>query len=145
MIDTIKSETKKTIYECCKRHSKSKGMSVEDVQLILGVDDNGVTYWVCEKYKPVLQLDILGVLGVKFDLTGFKSQLAPQFILKSIIRFAQQHKIEMSKTMVMCVPSTNEKGRPDVLLYLYAGAQYVETITFETLFREEDLEMFAKG
>ena len=143
MIDTIKSETKSTIYKCCERYAKSKEVSIESVQLILGADGNGVTYWVCENYVPKLQMDILEVLGVKIDFSGgIKSKLAPQFILQSLIRFAQQYKIEMEKTMVMCIPSKNEKGKPDVLLYLYKGSQYLETITFENLFREEDLQSF---
>lgn len=141
MIDTIKSETKKTMYGCCKRHAEKKGLAITDVQLSLGVHDDSVTYWVYEKYSPVLQLDILGVLGVKFDLTMIKSKLAPQFILKSLIRFAQQYKVEVHNTKVLCIPFTNELGKPDVHLYLYNGSEYLETITFENLFREDDIEL----
>lgn len=143
MIDTIKRETKTTIYNCCERYAKSKEMPIEEVQLVLGADGNGVTYWVCEKYVPKVQMDILEVLGVRIDFTGgIKSKLAPQFILQSIIRFAQKYGIEVEKTMVMCIPCKNENGKPDVLLYLYKGSQYLETITFENLFREEDLQSF---
>jgi hypothetical protein len=41
----------------------------------------------------------------------------------------------------MCVPSKDENGKSDVLLFVYNGVNYVETITFHELFREEDVEM----
>ena len=95
---------------------------------------------MCEEYKPKQELDILGVLGVRIDFLGY-SRLAPPFILKSLIRFSEQNNFPLENSKVMCVPSTNEKGKPDVLLFVYNDNAYVETITFAELFREEDFEI----
>lgn len=140
MIEFIQSETKKMMYGCCERHSKKNQVSIEDVQLILGLDEKGNTYTVCEKYTPKDSLDIMGVLGVRVDFLGY-SRLAPPFITKSLIRFSEANQIDLDKVKIMCVPTTNEKGKPDVLLFLYNEMSYVATITFPELFREEDIEI----
>jgi hypothetical protein len=141
MIDFIQSETKKMMYGCCERHSKKNQVDIEDVQLILGLgDEQDNTYIVCEKYRPKASLDIMGVLGVRVDFLGY-SRLAPPFIKKSLIRFSEAHQIDLDKVKIMCIPTKNEKDKPDVLLFLYNEMSYVETITFSDLFREEDIEI----
>jgi hypothetical protein len=140
MIDFIQSETKKMMYKCCERYSKDKGLNVEGVQLILGIDENGNTYTICEDYVRKENYDIMQVLGVKIDFLGY-SKLAPPFILKSLVRFSKEHKISLDKVLVMCVPTKNEKGKNDILLFIYNDNQYVETIDFDDLFREEDFEL----
>jgi hypothetical protein len=140
MIDFIQSETKKMMYKCCERYARENGLNVEGVQLILGLDENGNTYTVCEDYVRKVNYDIMEVLGVKIDFLGY-SKLAPPFILKSLVRFSEEHKISLDKTLVMCVPTKNEKGKNDVLLFVYNDNQYVETIDFDDLFREEDFEL----
>lgn len=140
MIDFIQSETKKMMYKCCERYSKEKGLSVEKVQLILGLDENGNTYTMCEDYVRKENYDIMQVLGVKLDFLGY-SKLAPPFILKSLIRFSKEFDISLDQILVMCIPTKNEKGKNDVLLFVYNGNKYVETINFDDLFREEDFEL----
>jgi hypothetical protein len=51
------------------------------------------------------------------------------------------NEIEKGNVKVMCVPTKNEKGKGDILLFLYNGNVYVETISFADLFSEEDVEM----
>lgn len=140
MIDFIQSETKKMMYKCCERYSKEKGLSVENVQLILGLDENGNTYTMCEDYVRKENYDIMQVLGVKLDFLGY-SKLAPPFILKSLVRFSKELDIPLDQVLVMCIPTKNEKGKNDVLLFVYNGNKYVETINFDDLFREEDFEL----
>lgn len=140
MIEFIQGETKKIMYKCCERHSKKHHVEIEKVQLILGLDEEGNTYTVCKEYTPVEQLDFLGVLGVKIDFLGY-SRIAPPFIVKSLVRFSETHGLELGSTKVMCVPIKNEKGKGDMLLFLYDGGRYVETITFADLFDERDVEL----
>jgi hypothetical protein len=140
MIDFIQSETKKIMYKCCKKHSEKVKIDIENVQLVLGLDENGNTYTVCENYEPKEHLDILGVLGVRIDFLGY-SHLAPSFILKSLVRFSEKHDFPVVNSKVLCVPTTNEKAKPDILLFVYNNNVYVETITFAELFREEDFEI----
>jgi hypothetical protein len=140
MIDFIQSETKKMMYKCCERYSKEKGLSVDNVQLILGLDENGNTYTMCEDYVRKENYDIMQVLGVKLDFLGY-SKLAPPFILKSLVRFSKELDIPLDQVLVMCIPTKNEKGKNDVLLFVYNGNKYVETINFDDLFREEDFEL----
>jgi hypothetical protein len=140
MIDFIQSETKKMMYKCCERYARENGLNVEGVQLILGLDENGNTYTICEDYVRKVNYDIMEVLGVKIDFLGY-SKLAPPFILKSLVRFSEEHNIPLNKVLVMCVPTKNEKGKNDILLFIYNDNQYVETINFDDLFREEDFEL----
>jgi hypothetical protein len=140
MIDFIQSETKKIMYNCIKRHAEREKKEISSVQLVLGLDENGNTYTVCEEYKPQKELDILEVLGVKIDFLGY-SRLAPPFILKSLVRFSTQFDFRVENSKVMCIASENDKGKPDVLLFVYNKNAYVETITFADLFREEDFEI----
>jgi hypothetical protein len=144
MIDFIQSETKKMMYKCCERYARENSLNVEDVQLILGLDEgldeNRNTYTICNDYVRKENYDIMEVLGVKIDFLGY-SKLAPPFILKSLVRFSEKHKISLDKVLVMCVPTKNEKGKNDILLFVYNDNQYVETINFDDLFREEDFEL----
>lgn len=140
MIDFIQGETKKIMYNCMKRYADSEKKDISTIQLVLGLNEEGNTYTLCETYQPKQELDILGVLGVKIDFLGY-SRLAPPFILKSLIRFSEAYKYPLENSKVMCVPTTNEKNKPDVLLFVYNNNQYVSTITFADLFREEDFEI----
>jgi hypothetical protein len=140
MIEFIQNETKKIMYKCCDRYAKQHQKETEKVQLVLGLNEEGNTYTLCDEYVPVEELDILGVLGVKIDFLGY-SRLAPPFIVKSLVRFSETHNIEIINTKVLCVPTKNEKGKNDMFLFLYNGNQYVETITFSDLFDERDAEL----
>lgn len=140
MIDFIQSETKKIMYNCIKKYAEREKKDISDVQLVLGLDENGNTYTLCENYEPKQELDILGVLGVRIDFLGY-SRLAPPFILKSLVRFSEGYNYPLENSKVMCIPSENEKGKPDVLLFVYNKNAYVDTITFADLFREEDFEI----
>ena len=140
MIDFIQSETKKIMYKCCERYAATQRMSIENVQLVLGLNEDGNTYTVCENYQPKVNMNFLGVLGVKIDFKGY-SVIAPPFIRKSLLRFSEAHNIPHADVKVMCVPSKDENGKSDVFLFVYNGVNYVETITFHELFREEDVEM----
>jgi hypothetical protein len=140
MIDFIQSETKKIMYNCIKKYAEREKKEISSVQLVLGLDENGNTYTLCEEYQPKKELDILGVLGVRIDFLGY-SRLAPPFILKSLVRFSEEFNFPLENSKVMCIPSENDKGKPDVLLFVYNKNAYVEEITFADLFREEDFEI----
>ena len=140
MIEFIQRETKKIMYKCCERYATQKRIPIDTVQLVLGLDENGNTYTMCENYAPKESYDILQVLGVRIDFLQY-SRIAPPFILKSLVRFMEAHNIEASKVKVMCVPTKDEKDKNDIALFVYDGNKYVETISFPELFREEDVEM----
>ena len=149
MIEVIQNEVKKIMYKCCDRMATQKRIEIEDVQLILGVDLNKMenTYTITEKYdfSSAKHLDILGVLGVKIDFLNY-SELAPPFIAKSLIRFAEEKNLIPNDTAIMCISTKDERGKPDVQLFLYNGrteqkALFVETLEFSDVFREEDIEM----
>lgn len=140
MIELIQSETKKIMFKCCKNYATQKNLELSKVQLVLGLNENGNTYTLCEDYAPRAEYDIMQVLGVKIDFLGY-SKLAPPFIAKSIVRFSEKYKSDLGDTKVMCLPMKNEKGKDDVMLFLYNGNNYIETISFPDLFREEDIEM----
>jgi len=140
MIDFISSETKKIMYRCCDKYATKNKISIDNVQLILGLNEEGNTYTMCQDYLRKEEYDIKQVLGVTIDFLGY-SKLAPPFILKSLVRFAEKHDISFNKINIMCVPTKDEKGKNDMGLFVYNGNDYVETITFHELFREEDMEM----
>jgi len=140
MIDFIQGKTKEIMYNCMERYAGKHKKDISTVQLVLGLDENGNTYTVCENYQPKESLDFNGVLGVKIDFLGY-SRIAPPFILKSLIRFSEKYDFPLENSKVMCLPTKNEKNKPDVLLFVYNAMTYVEAITFSDLFREEDFEI----
>ncbi len=158
MIEFIASETKKTIFKCCERYAEKNKIDVENVQLVLGLkemmyEDQVVaanTYTICENSdlqhtsiddSRKEELDIMQVLGVRIDILG-RSRMAPPFIAKSIVRFSNQYEIGIEHVNILCLPvKKNEKGKSDVILYVYNQNDYVDTIEFSDLFREEDFEM----
>jgi hypothetical protein len=140
MIDFIQNESKKIILNCIKRYAEREKKEIEKVQLILGIAEQGNTYQICENYKPVKDLDFMGVLGVKIDFLGY-SRLAPPFITKSLIRFSEKNNYPLENSKVMCVAIKNENGKLDAQLFVYNDKNYIETISFKDLFREEDFEI----
>ena len=187
MIDFIQSEFKKVILHCCKKNG-------EDVALVLGgnlvkaihegqeVEALVNTYdiipyqydykedkFVGFNWDNTKQLTINEVLGVKIDILGY-GQMSEPFIVKSIMRFSENHQINPNDISIFCLPTIVQKvkkyhdeqeneinelvfdkdGNPkmveDVAIYLYDGrtadkSLYLKTITFSDLFREEDIEM----
>jgi hypothetical protein len=167
MVEFIAGKTKEIMYKCCERHSKATSVSLDDIQLILGLnlvekegqfeladESDMCSYSICEKYKIEKVLTIWEVLNVKpkLDFLGY-SKLAPPFIFKALMRFAEKYKIEFDKIFILCQPTKNEKNKPDMLLALYDGNKYIEQIKFcrtgneedddtsEYLFDEQDVEM----
>jgi len=140
MIEFIQSETKKIMYKCCKNYSEKKKVELGKVQLVLGLNEEGNTYTLCEDYIAKENYDIMQVLGVRIDFLGY-SKLAPNFIAKSLVRFSEQYEINLAETKVLCLPTKNEKGKDEIMLFLYNGHNYLETISFPDLFREEDMEV----
>lgn len=153
MIDIIQGKTKEIIYKCCDRYaSKNEIKDIQDVQLILGLipeqQEEGLmihnSYHIC--HNPDLgtisidesikeQYDIMQVLGVRIDFLGY-SKLAPPFVLKSLIRLTEKHNIEIEDIRAMCVPVPAK--RKDVRIFIYNGNNFIEEITFEELFNEDD-------
>lgn len=174
MIDFIADQTKSIMFKCCEKHMNEENKKREavekiaieadengrgGVQLKLGINENGKnSYFLCEGYKKVKELDFMGVLGVRIDFKGY-SLYAPSFILKSLFKLATQYKIKPENINIMCVPTqyinANGKLRNEVELFLYDSYNYVATsykvdnedenseerngISFAQLFREEDM------
>ena len=67
MIDFIQNESKKMMFKCCEKYATNKQMNVESIQLILGINEEGNTYTLCENYVRKENYDIMQVLGVRID------------------------------------------------------------------------------
>ena len=61
MIDFIQSETKKIMYNCIKKYAEKEKKDISDVQLVLGLDENGNTYTLCEQYQPKIELSLIHI------------------------------------------------------------------------------------
>ena len=141
MIDLIQSEFRKIVLKCITRYAKDNTLNPDNVQLMLGLNEEGNTYQIMVDYVKKEDYNIMQVLGVRVDFLGY-SKIAPPFILKSLVRFAERLKKSEELEIdveVMCVKDVNEKGKEIINLFLYKGGQYVETIEFADLFNEEDM------
>lgn len=163
MVGFIASETKKIIFKCCDRYAASNQKGLDQIQLIMSLNPEATDetdlnkYVICEEYKKKQSLTIWEVLNVrpKLDFLGY-SKLAPPFIYKALIRFAQKYKIEVDKVSILCQPGLDERRKPDVQLALYNGYDFVAQVLFypqedengdiidadaEYLFNDQDIEM----
>jgi hypothetical protein len=142
MIDLIQSEFRKIVLKCINKYAKDNNLNPDNVQLMLGLNEEGNTYQIMVDYAKKENFSIMDVLGVRVDFLGY-SKIAPPFILKSLVRFAERLKKSDEELKfdveVMCVKDVNEKGKEIINLFLYKGGQYVETIEFADLFNEEDM------
>jgi hypothetical protein len=135
MIDFIQSEFSKIVIKCINKYAKDNKLSPDNVQLKLGLNEEGNTYHIMVDYAKKAEYTIMQVLDVRIDFLGY-SKLVPPFIAKSIKRF--EYNLE-GIAEVICVRDLNEKGKEIINLFLYKGGQYVDTIEFEDLFNEGDM------
>jgi len=141
MIDFIQSEFSKIVIKCINKYAKDNKLSPDNVQLKLGLNEEGNTYHMMVDYAKVAEYTIMQVLDVRIDFLGY-SKIVPPFIIKSLIRFSERLKKSEELELdveVICVKDLNEKGKEMINLFLYKGGQYVETIEFSDLFNEEDM------
>jgi hypothetical protein len=140
MIDSIIGRVKKVIFKFCEKHAKKRGLIISDVQLLLGINTEGNTYTLCVKNVPTENYDIYDVLQIpkNLDFTGI-SGFAPQFIAKSILRFSDEKNLDPLNTHILCIPYHNERGKGEIALLLYEGTHEIQQITFDELFRPEDV------
>lgn len=140
MIDSIIGRVKKVIFKFCDKQAKSRNVAISNVQLLLGLDQEGNTYTLCIQNKPIENYDIYSVLQIpkNLDFTGL-SVLAPKFIAKSIIRFAGEKELNVFETRILCIPYLNERGRSEVALLLYNGIHEVGQIQWDDLFKLEEM------
>ena len=167
MVGLIASKTKEIMFKCCERNAKFDKVSLNQVQLILGLNvsknENGQfelvaedqyslnKYVICNNYKPMRNLTIWEVLNLKplLDFRGY-SKMAPPFIFKALTRFAESYEIELDKVFIMCQPIEGKKL--DMRLALYNGYEFLKEIKFypkedeegsesEYLFNDEDMEI----
>jgi len=164
MVGFIASETRKIIFKCCDRYAADNKKSLDQIQLIMSLNTSDPTdetdlnkYDICEEYRRKQSLTIWEVLNVRprLDFLGY-SKLAPPFIYKALIRFAEKYKIELDKVSILCQPGLDEKRKPDVQLALYNGYDFIAQVLFypqedengdvidadsEYLFSDQDFEM----
>ena len=140
MVQLIQGQTKKIMYDCCKKYADRISQPIENIQLILSVKESNSEvkncYTICENYSPKVEYDILQVLNVRIDFRGY-SLLAPPFIRKAISRFAEKYGVTPFNLKVMCIAEADK----NVNLYLYDEFTFLEEIDFQQLFSEEDIEM----
>jgi hypothetical protein len=143
MVTFISSESKKIIYNCIERESKKVNIPLEKTRLVLYLKDDGSNgYRLINEVKKdgVLSIETIkefsftGVLGVKVDFKGY-SMIAPPFIQKAILRFAERLNISYNKLNVICYP-TYQKG--EIAICLFNQNTYLEQIKLSDLFNEED-------
>jgi hypothetical protein len=91
MIDLIQSEFRKIVLKCINRYAKDNTLNPDNVQLMLGLNEEGNTYQIMVNYAKKEDFSIMQVLGVRVDFLGY-SKIAPPFILKSLVRFAERLK-----------------------------------------------------
>lgn len=163
MVGFIASETRKIIFKCCSRYATENKKNLDQIQLIMSLnqaaeDETSLnSYDICEEYKKKKSLTIWEVLNVRprLDFLGY-SKLAPPFIYKALIRFAEKYKIELDKVSILCQPGLDDKNKPDVQLALYNGYEFIAEVLFypkedengdiidadaEYLFNDQDFEM----
>ncbi len=132
MIDIIVSQFGEISKKAIKRYSSSYGTTPENVQISFSLDADGeVIYRVYNNYKKIEDVTFLNILDVRIDFKGY-SFIAPPFIQKTIVRFANELGVKIQNVFVMLYLNENA-----LKLNLFNMGEFVKSFELEDLFTSE--------
>jgi hypothetical protein len=133
MIDIIVSQFGEISKKAIKRYSSSYGTTPENVQISFSLDADGeVIYRVYNNYKKIEDVTFLNILDVRIDFKGY-SFIAPPFIQKTIVRFANELGVKIQNVFVMLYLNDDNALK----LNLFNMGEFVKSFELEDLFTAE--------
>jgi hypothetical protein len=145
MIEFIVSQFSDISKKAITRFSGSYETTPQNVQIsfslkpIIVEDENkekkvdyDVVYKVYKDYQKVEDVTFLNILGVRIDFKGY-SYIAPPFIQKTLIRFANELGVNCQNVFVMLY--LNDENA--LKLNLYNLGELVKSVELEDLFTNE--------
>jgi hypothetical protein len=133
MIDIIVSQFSEIIKKAIKRYSISYGATPQNVQISFSLDADGeVIYRVYNNYKKIEDVTFLNILDVRIDFKGY-SFIAPPFIQKTIVRFANELGVKIQNVFVMLYLNDDNALK----LNLFNMGEFVKSFELEDLFTSE--------
>lgn len=133
MVEFIVSQFSEISKKAIKRYSSSYGATPQNVQISFSLDVNGeVIYRVYNNYKKVEDVTFLNILDVRIDFKGY-SFIAPPFIQKTLVRFANELGVNNQNVFVMLYLNDDNALK----LNLFNLGEFVKSVELEDLFTDE--------
>jgi hypothetical protein len=144
MIDFIVSQFSEISKKAIKRFSGTYGTTPQNVQISFSLKpivvevenekkvDYDVVYKVYKDYQKVEDVTFLNILGVRIDFKGY-SFIAPPFIQKTLVRFANELGVNNQNVFVMLYLNDDNALK----LNLFNLGEFVKSVELEDLFTDE--------
>lgn len=142
----ISNQVTEIITETIHRFSQEFAAEEKDVQVYLGLDEEGENlYRICKNYQSIRKIGFTnnGILKPKIDFSG-KSQFVPPVINQLLKATAAAHGIEENKVGVMLAKAWRkaegeEEASEVIVPLLFDGTSLVKELTHEELFSKIEL------
>lgn len=113
-----------------EKYAFQNSLDKANVQILVGIENEQLTYKMAENYSPKLTVDFKYILNKKIDVLGYEAISTP-FLIKSIEHFAEKYDVDVSKTHVFI---TNVKDA--LVLVVYINYKQVEAVLLKEHFEQ---------
>jgi len=125
----IFGKTQKIMKTGISKYSKQFETTKENTQILVKANENeGVSYTMCNSWKPQNEVSFKDIMDVRVDLLGFEMMASP-FLRKSVDMYAKYYDASSSQINLFIFEKSEKIG-----VAVYEGTTFKETLTLEKQF-----------
>ena len=122
----IFGKTQKIMKTGIAKYSKEFETTNENTQILVRADEgDGVSYTMCNNWKPINEVSFKDIMDVRVDLLGFEMMASP-FLRKSVDMYSKYYEALDSKINLFIFDKVG--------VAVYEGTKFKETLTLEKQF-----------
>jgi hypothetical protein len=125
----IFGKTQKIMKTGISKYSKEFKTTKENTQILVKANgDDGVSYTMCNNWKPKDEVSFKDIMDVRVDLLGFELMASP-FLRKSVDMYAKYYDASNSIINLFIFEKSDKIG-----VAVYENTKFKETLTLEKQF-----------
>ena len=125
----IFGKTQKIMKTGIAKYSKEFETTNENTQILVRADEgDGVSYTMCNNWKPQNDVSFKDIMDVRVDLLGFEMMASP-FLRKSVEMYAKYYNASNSIINLFIFEKSDKIG-----VAVYENTKFKETLTLEKQF-----------
>ena len=125
----IFGKTQKIMKTGIAKYSKEFETTKDNTQILVRADEgDGVSYTMCNNWKPINEVSFKDIMNVRVDLLGFEMMASP-FLRKSVDMYSKYYEALDSKINLFIFEKSDKVG-----VAVYEGTKFKETLTLEKQF-----------